>query len=362
MKIFITAGGTGGHIFPGIALFDAFLAAGDDVFFLGGERDLRFEAVRRLGQRFLVLPGGPLYRTKILRNFRTIRLFFKALVRARALLKNLQPDVCVGMGGYITGPLLLACRMRGIPYVLCEQNAYPGFANRRFAGKAERILLTFPEAAARFSKRAARRAVLTGNPVRPGFVKADRNEARRFFGIPAGRRVLAVTGGSQGAAGINQALLSLQKELKGTIVLWSCGEKHFSALKEEVTSGDYRLFPFVERMDLFLAAADLVVSRAGATSLAEIAVSGKPSLLVPYPFATADHQTANAAGFAAAGAAVVVPEGENFRDRLAVELAGLLADKKRLAVMGKAAAACYRQDTVERIIACIREAGSRGRK
>jgi UDP-N-acetylglucosamine--N-acetylmuramyl-(pentapeptide) pyrophosphoryl-undecaprenol N-acetylglucosamine transferase len=174
--------------------------------------------------------------------------------------------------------------------------------------------------------------------------------------------VLAVTGGSQGAAGINAALLSLQNELKGTIVLWSCGEKHHAALKDGVTGGNYRLYPFVERMDLFLAAADLVVSRAGATSLAEIAVAGKPSVLVPFPFATADHQTANAAGFAAAGAAVVVPEGENFRDRLAVAVAGLLADKKRLAAMGKAAAACYRQDTVERIIACVRDAAKKGHR
>ncbi len=154
------------------------------MFFLGGEKDRRFEAVRRLGQRFLVLPGGPLYRTKVLRNVRTLRLFIKAFFRARALLKNLQPEVCVGMGGYITGPLLLACRLRKIPYVLCEQNAYPGFANRRFAGKAERILLTFPEAAARFSKKAARRTVLTGNPVRPVLSRPSGARPAGFSGSP----------------------------------------------------------------------------------------------------------------------------------------------------------------------------------
>ena len=363
MNIFITAGGTGGHIFPGIALYQSMRGAGDEVFFIGGERDRRFDMVRRLGNRHIVLPGGPLYRKKIYKNFKTLWQFFKAVRRSLALIRSLKPDVCVGMGGYITGAMLLACRLKRVPYVLCEQNAYPGFANRRFAGGASRILLTFPEAANHFRKKIRLKTEVTGNPVRESFGKADRKEALAYFGLKGDRPVLGVMGGSQGAAGINAALAAMQKKLSGVSVVWSCGAKQYPELKKKVHAGNFKLYPFIERMDLFLEAADLAVSRAGATSLCELAASGTPALLVPYPFAAADHQTANAKSFEAAKAAVIVAEGEGFQERFEQVLLSLSGDGKKLKKMGAGARSLYHKDTVKRITAAIRDASvSSGKK
>jgi len=353
MNVFITAGGTGGHIFPGLALYEVMREAGEELFFVGGERDRRFDAVRRLGNRHIVLPGAPLDRKKLHKNFRTLWLFFKALRRSLSLIRSLKPDVCVGMGGYSTAPLLLACRLKSVPYLLCEQNAYPGFVNRCFASGAAKILLTFAEAADHFRKKIRRRTEVSGNSVRAGFGSVGHTEALTHFGLKRGDVVLGIMGGSQGAARINAALSGMQKKLGAVSVIWSCGVQQYPEIRKKVHARNFKLYPFVERMDLFLEAADLVVSRAGATSLSELVASGTPAVLVPYPFAAADHQTANARSFEKAGAAIVVPEGEAFESRLEETLVPLLKDRKKIKKMASGVSGLFHKDAMARIMAAV---------
>lgn len=354
MVCLISAGGTGGHIFPGIALFEEMRDRGHDVFFLGGERDRRFEVIERLGQRFLPLPAAPLYRKRPWRNFRTVFVFVKALRRCLRLVRALHPAVCVGMGGYVTGPLLLACILKRVPIVLCEQNAVPGFANRRFASRAARIILNFP-AQEHFSRRQRSKCLVLGNPVRPGFEQVERAAARRFFGLKGRRPVLGITGGSQGARAINEAVAGMASSLRGWDILWSTGAASHEDLAARVQGARFQLWPFVERMDLFFCACDLVVSRAGATTLAEIAATGTPALLVPYPFATADHQTRNAGFFRDKGAAVVVPEGEEFQERLAQQLKALLKDRNLLQHMAERAASLHDPKTLSNMASLVED-------
>jgi UDP-N-acetylglucosamine--N-acetylmuramyl-(pentapeptide) pyrophosphoryl-undecaprenol N-acetylglucosamine transferase len=310
---------------------------------------MRFEALARLGNRFIPVPAAPLYRKRIWKNFRSIWVFLKGFLRGRALLRGLKPDAVVGMGGYATGALLLASRMGHVPYLLCEQNAVPGFANRLFCKRARCLLVSYAAVIDRFPKRIRPRCLVTGNPVREAFGKTGRAEARAAFSLKkVSGPVLGVVGGSQGAAGINGAVLGLLDRLrkKKVSVIWSTGPRAHERIAAQAARPGVQVFPFVERMDCFLGAVDLIISRAGATSLAEIAASGTASVLVPYPHAAADHQTRNAQAFVEAGAAVMVGEGEGFAERLAETIFGLLDDERRLQTLRKAASRLHKSDTV----------------
>lgn len=351
------AGGTGGHIFPGLALYEELKNRKHDLFFIGGERDRRFEAVKKLGNRHLVLPPSPLYRKNIFKNAASLFSFIKAVKRGRALIRSFSPDVVIGMGGYITGPMLMAARMKHVPYVICEQNAYPGFANRRFAHRADKIFLNY-ERAKDFLPRASReKCLVLGNPARPGFGTVDAEVARKFFGLSAKDFVLGVMGGSQGAASINEAIAGVAAKLKDIKVLWTTGRNTYSRISKQVKRSNIKVFPFVEQMEYFLSACDLVVSRAGATSLTEIAASGVPALLVPYPHATADHQTKNGEVFVSKGAALMVQEGDDFGPRFKEALFSLLENRSRLEGMQKKVASLYKSGTLKKMADIIEKIG-----
>lgn len=354
MVVFIAAGGTGGHIFPGIALYRKFLDKGDLPIFVGAARDRRFPMIRKLGQHHIGLPVRPLYRRKLHLNILTLFGLYRSVRRSFQLIRAMQPAVCVGMGGFASAPMIIACLLKKIPVVLCEQNGYPGVVTRRLARFVDGLILNFPEAAEHLPRKSGSRQIVLGNPVRPGFASVDRQQARSWFGLRDSDTVLAVTGGSQGAAGINQAVAAVLPRLKDVKVLWSAGAGNCQTVEKLIKKNrNVQLFPFVDRMDYFLGAADLVVSRAGATSLAEIAAVGVASLLVPYPWAAGDHQKANAVAFAAAGAAETVLEDEQLNERIADVLPRLLKDRSALADMSRAAKKLYREDTPERMVAAV---------
>jgi len=363
MVVFVTAGGTGGHIFPGLALYEELVRRGHEVLFVGSSADrVRFESIERLGNRFVGFRVQQLYRRKIWKNFSGLLLFIRAVRAARALIKSFSPDVCVGMGGFASAPLILACKLKGIPYCIAEQNAIPGRANRFLARWASAVFLNMRQAFDGFKGRIRERCHITGNPVRPGFGAVSQREARQRMGLVPKGFVLGVTGGSQGARAINTAMASFARKHRKITLLWSSGKAGYAEVTE-ACAGLENVFvhAFVEDMAAFLSASDLVVSRAGATSLSELASCSVPSVLIPYPWAADDHQTRNARAWEAAEAAIVVPEGADFGERLENTINDLVKKPQRLEMMRKAAGRLHDATTLGRMADLV-EASGRSRR
>jgi UDP-N-acetylglucosamine--N-acetylmuramyl-(pentapeptide) pyrophosphoryl-undecaprenol N-acetylglucosamine transferase len=345
-RIVIAAGGTAGHVVPALAVADALRERGAEVEFAGGER-AEAELVPAAGYPLHRLDVIGIDRKDPVRAARAVGLAVKATGRARSLLKRLGADAVMGGGGYVAGPVGLAARSLGLPLVVTEADSHLGVANRLLAPLAERVFLAFP-----IEGRDGDRYVLSGRPIPPGTGAADRGAARRRFGLPEQGDCLLVFGGSLGAKRLNDAAVEAFGAAAPCAVLHACGRRDYDGLRARLAElGDpphYRLEPYVEPFAEALAAADLAVARAGGSVL-ELAAAGLPSILVPYPHATADHQTANARYMERAGAALVVPDAELDGPRLAREVGGLLRDRGRLAAMGHAAAEAARPDAAERI-------------
>jgi UDP-N-acetylglucosamine--N-acetylmuramyl-(pentapeptide) pyrophosphoryl-undecaprenol N-acetylglucosamine transferase len=272
-----------------------------------------------------------------------LALIRAAILAARApfaclrILRRRDPDVVLGGGGYVGGPMVLAAGLRGTPAALTEADAHLGLANRLAAPFARRIFLSFP-----IDGLDGRKYRVVGRPIPARARPTDPRTARERFGLPVEGPVVLVFGGSQGARALNEAALAAWAE-EGPAVLQLAGERDFPALRERARRPGYVLLPFTEDFGTALAAADLVVARAGG-SVWEVAAAGKPALLVPYPYATADHQTANARYFERGGGAVVVPEPEL---DLAARASALLGDPARLAGMGEAMRRLARPDAAD---------------
>ena len=342
----IAAGGTAGHVVPALAVADALRASGAHVEFVGGER-AEAELVPGAGYPFHRLEVIGIDRRHALRALRAGVLATRATLRARSLLRRIGADVVLGGGGYVAGPVGLAGRSLGLPLALTEADSHLGIANRLLAPLAARVFLAFP-----LEGRAGNRYAVVGRPVPAGTVAADRGAARARFGIAPDERCLLVFGGSLGARRLNDAALDAFGSAAPCAVLHACGRRDAPGLARRLSElGDpphYHLHPYVEPFADALAAADLAAARAGG-SVFELAAAGLPSILVPYPRATADHQSSNARYMADAGAAVVVPDGELDGPRLAREVRALLDAPRRMGEMAGAARAVARPDAAERI-------------
>ena len=268
---------------------------------------------------------------------RAVALAAAAVPACVRILRRRRPDVVLGGGGYVAGPAALAARALGIPVALMEADAHLGLANRLAAPFAERVFLAFP-----LDGRDAAKFRVVGRPIPSRSQPVAPEEARARFGLPAEGPVVLVFGGSQGAARLNEAAVEAWAE-RGPAVLHLAGEAHAEVVRARAGRGDYVALPFTDDFGAALAAADLVVARAGG-SVWEVAAAGKPALLVPYPHATADHQTLNARFFERAGGAVVVPQEEL---DLAAQVDALLADPGRLQAMGAAMEKLARPDAAD---------------
>ncbi len=284
-------------------------------------------------------------------------------VRAVGLLRRYHPDVAIGFGGYVSIPVGLAARVRGVPLVLHEQNSVPGLANRVLSRWATRVALTYPEASSALKH--PERCVVTGNPVRPGVVDASRERGRELFGVPLDALLLLAFGGSRGARHINTALLTMRERLlslPAVRVVQVAGRAEADSVRVALAQaggdggGRWQVLDYVDDMGSGLAAADVVLSRAGATSLAEITVLGRPAVLVPYPYATDDHQTRNAASLLAAGAAEVISDADLDTPRFGDTLLRLLSDAEARATMAAASKRLGRPDAALRVAELAREA------
>lgn len=373
VKIVFAGGGTGGHLYPALAIarrIDELLSEYGitEIIFVGTKRGLEYRIRENLGYPLHLINVRGWTRSLTLKNVLVPFVLLGALIKSYLLLRRFDPDVVVGTGGYVALPVLRAAAFRGLMTVIQEQNSYPGVTTRRLAPHARRIYLGFEEARSYLRTRA--KVITTGNPVRPTIAAGDRLAAMAHFGLDAAKKTILVIGGSQGARALNRAVLkSLEaKRLPPQVqLLWQTGKRDYKEVA--AAAGDKvanrALFPFVENMELVYAAADLVVARAGALTLAELAECGLPAVLVPYPHAAGDHQHKNARSFVAAGAAVQMDEaGLETRDLIDEAVSLLLSGN--YAKMRKAAQALSRRhhpalDTIaEDIIALIHERKEHG--
>jgi UDP-N-acetylglucosamine--N-acetylmuramyl-(pentapeptide) pyrophosphoryl-undecaprenol N-acetylglucosamine transferase len=344
--VVIAAGGTGGHVVPALAVADALRARGAGVAFVGGER-AEAELVPAAGYPFHPLRVAGIDRENPVRAARALLLAAGATARARRLLRTIGADAVLGGGGYVAGPVGLAAGALRLPLALTEADSHLGVANRMLAPLARRVFLAFP-----LDGRTGGKYVVTGRPVPAGTGQADRGAAREHFGIEADALCLLVFGGSLGARRLNDAAVDAFGAAAPCAVLHACGRRDHDDLRRRLDAvgspPHYRLRAYIEPFADALAAADLVAARAGGSVL-ELAAAGLPAILVPYPQATADHQTTNARYMESAGAAIVVPDAELDGPRLAREVGALLSAPERLAAMGAAARATARPDAAERI-------------
>ncbi|MGH8933246.1 MAG: undecaprenyldiphospho-muramoylpentapeptide beta-N-acetylglucosaminyltransferase [Egibacteraceae bacterium] len=353
-RILIAGGGTGGHVFPSLAAAAAIRAARPDVEveFVGTARGLEAKLVPEYGWTLHKVEAIPLARRLSPQTLRVPLTLARASGVVGRLIRDREVAAALCFGGYVAVPLALAARRGHIPLVIHEQNGVPGLANRLASRWATAVALSVDTEEVRAGLAVGPdRITVTGNPVRPGLGTIDRDalraEALALFDLDPARRTLLVFGGSQGAQRINEAVVGSLRhwtDPEGLQILHATGRAaHDLASRqwEEALGGDARLrvrcLGFIDRMELAYAAADLVLCRAGASSIAELTVMGLPSVLVPYPHATADHQTANARALQRAGASVTIPDHALDGDELARTVNGLLVDPGALEVMATAA-------------------------
>lgn len=367
MKVLIAAGGTAGHVFPALAVAERLTEEpGVQVTFVGTAGGQEARLVPGAGFPFTTVDARPLPRRPSPAALVALAAAARAVSASRALVR--EADVVVGMGGYVSLPVGLAARSLGRPLVLHEQNAVPGLANRVLARRATAVCLSFEEAAAKLPRGA--RSVLTGDPVRTRVLAVARErerlaaEAWTALGLDPALRTVLIVGGSQGARRLNEAAASAASELaraEDVQVLLLCGPAHERAVAAAM--GDrprVRVVGFLERMELAYAAADLAVARAGASTCAELAVCGIPAVLVPYPYATARHQEANARALARAGGAVVLSDADLSGTRLVRVVRDLLGDPERMRAMSAAMRAWARPDAADAVAREVLRAGGRG--
>jgi UDP-N-acetylglucosamine--N-acetylmuramyl-(pentapeptide) pyrophosphoryl-undecaprenol N-acetylglucosamine transferase len=349
----IAAGGTAGHVVPALAVADALRADGAQVVFVGGERAER-TMVPAAGYELRPIAVEGLSRTNPFKAARAAARAAVAVRAARAILREVGADAVLGAGGYVAGPVGVAAVTLRVPIVLAEADSHLGLTNRLLARWAQRVCLAFPIAG-----RDGERYLVTGRPVPPP--ATDRPAARARFGLADGETCVLVFGGSLGARTINDAAVA---GLAGADfrVLHACGTRDYAALRERLgpqPPPNYDLREFITPFGGALLACDLCVARAGG-SIFEIAAHGRPAILVPYPHASADHQTSNAQWMQRAGAAVVVPDAQLTPRRLRDEVAALLGDPARLEAMGRASAALARPAAAQRIAAEVLAAAAAG--
>lgn len=363
IRAIISGGGTGGHIFPAISIGRSIMEANpqSELLFVGAEGKMEMEKVPAAGFRIIGLPVAGLQRRLTLHNIvNDLQVPFRLLSsvrQARRIIKDFRPDICIGVGGYASAPLLYAAACKGVPTLIQEQNGFAGLTNKLLGKKADRICVAY-EGMERFFP--ADRIVLTGNPIRPEIVPATaemRSEAMAFYGLDASKKQLLIVGGSLGSRTLNNSVKAwIEAGRPGgedVEVLWQCGKIYKSSTDEfmsrhpEATNIHYS--DFIARMDLAYAAADAVISRSGASSVSELCAAHKAALFVPSPNVAEDHQTHNAMALVRKDAAMMITDAEA-HDRLLPAAMELLADKDRIAMFEKNAGAMARPDAAADIV------------
>ena len=361
-KIIISGGGSGGHIFPAIAIANALKKNLDDaeILFIGAKGRMEMEKVPQAGYPIEGLWISGLQRKLTLKNLMFPLKVISSLIKAGRLIRRFKPDVVIGVGGYASGPTLRVASKRKVPTLIQEQNSYPGITNKLLAGTVNKICVAY-EGMEKFFPES--KIILTGNPVRQAIVDLEgkKEDAYRFFEFSENQKTLLIIGGSQGARSINFSLSrSLESLIRKNIqIVWQTGKAGLedanemklyleSVHSQEIVDKYLRINLFIDRMDFAYAIADLVLSRAGAIAISELCAVGLPVILVPLPSAAEDHQTSNAMALAEKGAAVLIKDHE-LKDKLDQTLHDLLEDDSKRKHMKEEIIKLAKKDAVDRI-------------
>jgi len=333
-RVIISGGGTGGHIFPAIAIANALkkLVPDVEILFVGALGRFEMDLVPRAGYNIVGLPVAGINRKNPFKNISVLFRFIKSLKIAGRIIRDFRPDVVVGVGGYASGPVIKKALSENIPVLIQEQNSYAGITNRLFAKKASVICVAYDGMEKYFP---ASRIIKTGNPLRQSISNIEelKEEALRYFNVKGGAPVVLVLGGSLGAGSINKCLAGNIEKIRdsGLFWIWQTGRNYFediNALVSVTQSGNISVYPFIERMDLAYSIADIIISRAGAGTISELCLAGKPVILIPSPNVAEDHQTKNALALAGKEAAVVVNDSE-VNQKLIEEVLSLAGDAEK---------------------------------
>ena len=356
LKVLVSGGGTGGHIFPALSIANEMRRRHPDakILFVGAEGRMEMEKVPAAGYNIIGLPVSGFDRKHLLRNFKVLVRLFKSMTLARKILKDFKPDIAIGVGGYASGPMLKEAQKQGIPTLLQEQNSYAGVTNKLLASKADCICVAY-EGMERFFPED--RIVLTGNPVRRNLLDcgATPEQARQAMGADPNKKTILIIGGSLGARTINNAIIQGLKEIGeayGVQVIWQTGKLYDQPCREALEASGVKnvvQMPFISNMDMAYRAADLVVSRAGASSISELQLLGKAVILVPSPNVAEDHQTKNAMALVNRDAAMMVTDAEA-SSRLVSTMLSTVVDEEMIATLSRNVQQMALRDAAERIV------------
>jgi UDP-N-acetylglucosamine--N-acetylmuramyl-(pentapeptide) pyrophosphoryl-undecaprenol N-acetylglucosamine transferase len=359
-RIMISGGGTGGHIYPAIAIANAWREKYPDaeILFVGAEGKMEMQKVPEAGYIIEGLPVAGLQRSLSLSNLSFPFKLFKSLRKSKKLVKEFNPEAVVGVGGYASGPLLRVAQAKGIPTLLQEQNSYAGLTNKLLAKKAKVICVAYPEMEKFFPQE---RIKYTGNPVRKDILqlKGKQEVGLKYFGLETGKKVLLVLGGSLGARTINHGILADMEALEngGYQILWQCGKFYFREMSAKVKESGLKhihVLEFIKEMDLAYAVADVVVSRAGALSVSELSLVGKPVVFIPSPNVAEDHQTKNALAYVNENAALLLKDDEAV-GKIKETLDGLFAEEGKAEKLSKNILKLAKPDAAEKIVEALEE-------
>ncbi|WP_262921331.1 undecaprenyldiphospho-muramoylpentapeptide beta-N-acetylglucosaminyltransferase [Maribellus maritimus] len=339
-RVIISGGGTGGHIFPALAIANEIGKRNPDakILFVGALGRMEMEKVPAAGYQIIGLPVMGFPRKPGLKMFTFFVRLIKSASMARKIVKDFKPQVAIGVGGYASGPLLRAASAKGIPTLIQEQNSYAGITNKLLSKKVNTICVAYDRMERYFP---SDKITITGNPVRENLLrsKSNKKEALEFFGLTENDKVILVVGGSLGARSINNTVLNSVKEIgeSGVQVIWQTGAIYYNRIQKELEEArpeNLQIHQFISRMDLAYSVAGVVISRAGAGTISELCLVGKPSVLVPSPNVAEDHQTKNAMALVEKDAALMIKDDE-IKGRLIREAVQLINDEKKCKVLSE---------------------------
>ncbi len=353
-KVIISGGGTGGHIFPALAIAHALkkIHPQTEILFVGAEGKMEMEKVPAAGYEIIGLPIAGIKRSLSFDNlFFPVKLI-KSLSKANSILKSFKPDIAIGVGGYASGPMLFAASMNGIPTLIQEQNSYPGITNKLLSKKATKICVAYDGMDKFFQ---SSKIMFTGNPVREDIKDLNNKKsiAAQYFQLSEAIPTLLIVGGSQGARSINKAIYAGLEKLNdsGIQVLWQTGKSFFAEANDkikQINSDSIKAFDFISKMDLAYSLCDLVVARAGASTVSELCIVKKPSILVPLPTAAEDHQTKNCLALVNRNAALLVKD-QDAASKLIEEAISLMNNLSKCEDLAKNIAPLARPDAADTI-------------
>ena len=362
MKIIITGGGTGGHIYPGISLAKELKKKDkkNEIIFIGSNRGMESEIIPREGYQFFALKVKGIRRKICLENIFTILLFLDSMINSFKLIKNINPDLVIGTGGYVSSSVALLSSIMGIPTFIHEQNAIPGITNQFLSLTSRIVFISFSESKEYFWRK--NKTVCLGNPVREEIWQGNKEELIKKIGMDSGKKTILVFGGSKGASVINKTFLNCLDLIDETAwnrwqILIISGKDDYVKVIERLTHCKYKkniyALSYLYEMENAYELADLVICRSGATTVAELTAKGLPAILIPYPYATGDHQLYNARYLENKHAAIVIHQNDLSEKKLSLEISQLMFNEKRISMLAQNSKNMGKRKAAEEIINLI---------